>query len=163
MNYYEILGLNKNCSKKDIKKKYKTLAKLYHPDKGGDPEKFKKISQAYTILYDDETRNKYDNNYNLEIYETYVNPFDLFEEIIRKSDIVMVESKINNWLYNDFDIEDEINDSVFINKKDNYSHSIQTNIIIKDNKKYTKTILNENGIEKVIENVLDLNSNNISF
>ena len=158
MNYYEILDLNKNCSKKDIKKQYKTLAKIYHPDKGGDPEKFKQISEAYTVLSDYNSKIKYDNNYNLESYETYVNPFDLFEEVIKKSDILTLDSKINNWLYSDFDIEDKIDYSPIL-KKNNYSRSIRTEIYIKDNKKYTKKIIRENGKEKVFENFIDLNSN----
>ena len=73
-----------NCFNDEIKRKYKKLAKINHPDKGGDQEKFKQVSQAYTVLSDYNTRIKYDNNYNLEYYETYVNPFDLFEEVIRK-------------------------------------------------------------------------------
>ena len=59
---------------------------------------------------------KYDNNYPLEYYETYTNPFDLFDEIIRQSDIVFLQSK-NNWLYGDFDNEDDITKSVFFMKK----------------------------------------------
>lgn len=135
MNYYEILKLDKNCSKKDIKHKYKKLAKIYHPDKRGNPEKFKQISEAYTVLSDYNSRIKYDNNNILEAYETYVNPFDLFEEVIRKSDILTLDSKINNnWLYDDFDIEDKIDySSIF--KKNNYSISIRTEIFIKDNNK----------------------------
>ena len=113
MNYYKILDLDKNCSQKEIMKKYKKLALKYHPDKGGDQEKFKIIAEAYEVLSDNEKREKYDNNYPLEYYETYTNPFDLFDEIIRKSDIVFLQSKKNNWLYEDFDNEDNIENSVF--------------------------------------------------
>lgn len=113
MNYYEILGLKKKCKKKDIKIAYKKLAVKYHPDKGGDIEKFKKISEAYTVLYDDVKRLDYDNNNILESYDLYSNPYDLFEEVINKSDIVYLESKKNNWLYYDFDIEDDIKESIF--------------------------------------------------
>jgi len=58
--YYDILGVSKNCSKEDLKKEYKKLAILHHPDKGGDSEKFKEIAQAYQVLNDDEQRAKYD-------------------------------------------------------------------------------------------------------
>jgi len=40
---YEILGVQKNASMDDIKKAYRKLAIKNHPDKGGDPEKFKEI------------------------------------------------------------------------------------------------------------------------
>ena len=120
MNYYGILGLNKNCSQKDIIKNYKKLAKKNHPDKGGDEEIFKSIGEAYEILSDNEKREKYDNNYPLEYYEKYSNPFDLFDEIIRKSDIVFLESKKNNWLYEDFDNEDNIDNSIFFKNKLKY-------------------------------------------
>jgi len=59
-DYYEILGISKNSSKDEIKKAYKKLALKYHPDKGGDAEKFKEISEAYAVLSDDNKRNQYD-------------------------------------------------------------------------------------------------------
>ena len=46
-NNYEILGLQNMASEADIKKAYRSLALIHHPDKGGDPEKFKEIHQAY--------------------------------------------------------------------------------------------------------------------
>lgn len=62
-DYYEILGVDKNASKSEIKKAYRQLALKYHPDKNKDKgaeEKFKEISEAYAVLYDDEKRNLYD-------------------------------------------------------------------------------------------------------
>ncbi|MBI4154857.1 DnaJ domain-containing protein [Candidatus Woesearchaeota archaeon] len=62
-DYYEILGVNKSCSKDDIKKAYKKLAKKFHPDlnKTKDAEeKFKEISEAYAVLSDDQKRTTYD-------------------------------------------------------------------------------------------------------
>lgn len=50
MNYYEILGLEYNCTLDDIKKAFKTKAKVHHPDKGGDEETFKQLNEAYIKL-----------------------------------------------------------------------------------------------------------------
>jgi curved DNA-binding protein len=61
---YEILGVTKTTEKDEIKKKYKKLARKYHPDVNpGDKEaerKFKEISAAHAVLTDDEKRKLYD-------------------------------------------------------------------------------------------------------
>lgn len=62
MNYYQTLGLEKNATEMDIKNAYKKLALKNHPDRGGDEETFKKISEAYEVLSDKEKRMQYDNN-----------------------------------------------------------------------------------------------------
>ena len=63
-DYYEVLGINKNATKEEIKKAYWGLAKKYHPDVNKEDadaeEKFKEISEAYSVLSDDEQRGKYD-------------------------------------------------------------------------------------------------------
>jgi DnaJ homolog subfamily A member 2 len=59
---YKILGVSKTASQSEIKKAYMLLAKKEHPDKGGDPEKFKEISKAYEILSDEEKRGIYDEH-----------------------------------------------------------------------------------------------------
>ena len=120
MNYYEILGLKENCSQKSIKKRYKKLALKFHPDKNsGHEEKFKNIALAYEVLSDNEKRKKYDNNFPLDYFDLYSNPIDLFDKIIRKSDIIFLESKINNnSLYNDLNKQDNINQSIFFQKKE---------------------------------------------
>jgi len=57
---YEALGLQKGCSEGDVKKAYRKLAIKTHPDKGGDPEQFKKIQGAYDILSDQQKRQNFD-------------------------------------------------------------------------------------------------------
>ncbi len=59
-DYYKTLGVEKNASKDDIKKAFRTLAHKHHPDKGGDEQKFKEINEAYSVLSDDSKRAQYD-------------------------------------------------------------------------------------------------------
>ena len=62
MDLYEILSLQPNASHDDIKRAYKRLAKIYHPDKAtGNTEQFQKINYAYNILINDTTRCKYND------------------------------------------------------------------------------------------------------
>jgi DnaJ-class molecular chaperone len=59
-NLYSVLGVSKGADTEEIRKAYKSLAREHHPDKGGDPEKFKELSQAHEILSDDGKRRNYD-------------------------------------------------------------------------------------------------------
>ena len=53
---YEILGVSKNSTKEDIKKMYRKLAMKHHPDKGGNPEQFQEINNAYDELTSDKPK-----------------------------------------------------------------------------------------------------------
>jgi len=60
-DYYNILGVEKNASKDEIKKAYRKLAHKFHPDKStGDEGKFKEINEAYYVLGDEKRRSEYD-------------------------------------------------------------------------------------------------------
>ncbi len=65
-DYYEILGVDRSASEKDIKSAYRKLARKWHPDlhPAGEKEKaeeqFKKINEAYEVLIDPEKRKRYD-------------------------------------------------------------------------------------------------------
>jgi DnaJ-class molecular chaperone len=61
-DYYATLGIAKGASQADIKKAYKKLVKKYHPDKTDSPEaheKFKEVSEAYSVLGDEQKRAEY--------------------------------------------------------------------------------------------------------
>jgi len=59
-NYYDTLGVKKDASADDIKRAFRKLARKYHPDAGGDEEKFKQVNEAYEVLSDTEKRKQYD-------------------------------------------------------------------------------------------------------
>lgn len=63
-DYYEVLGVAKDVSEKDLKKAYRRVAMKFHPDRNPDnaeaEEKFKEASEAYEILSDSQKRAAYD-------------------------------------------------------------------------------------------------------
>ena len=63
-DYYEIVGVGRNASEKDIRQAFRRLARKYHPDMNPGNKQaeatFKEINQAYEVLSDPETRKKYD-------------------------------------------------------------------------------------------------------
>ena len=62
-DYYKILGIDKNADENTIKKAYRKLAKKYHPDTNAGnaqaAEKFKQITEAYSVLSDPEKKKMY--------------------------------------------------------------------------------------------------------
>jgi len=63
-DYYQILGLDKDASQKQIKEAYRKLAFKYHPNRNKEhpetAEKMKRVNEAYAVLSDTEKRGEYD-------------------------------------------------------------------------------------------------------
>ena len=63
-DFYATLGVSKDASDADVKKAYRKLARMYHPDQNPGDEaaekKFKEISEAYAVLSDPQERQEYD-------------------------------------------------------------------------------------------------------
>jgi molecular chaperone DnaJ len=63
-DYYEILGVDRNASKDDLKKAYRKLAMQFHPDRNPNnkeaEEKFKEAAEAYEVLSNDDKKARYD-------------------------------------------------------------------------------------------------------
>lgn len=76
MTLYEVLGLSKDADRDAIRKAYMKLSKQHHPDRGGDPEKFKEMSQAYEVLSDDSRRSVYDLTGSVDGQGAVGNPFE---------------------------------------------------------------------------------------
>tara|TARA_B100001559_G_scaffold264940_1_gene230930 strand:- start:505 stop:945 length:441 start_codon:yes stop_codon:yes gene_type:complete len=143
-DYYDILGVNKSSNKEEIKTAYKKLALKYHPDKNIDnkeeaEKKFKKISEAYEILSDDQKKYNYDNGQNIVIHNH--NPFDIFENIFKQH-------------HHSFNIDI----SNLHNMNSNFS-SVNTSTRIVGNKKITrieKTVQTPNGTQTTVEEKIEI-------
>lgn len=89
-NYYKILEVDFDCSKKEIKTSYRKLSLKYHPDKSKNEDFsiFNKITEAYKVLFNDKKRKEYDKksqfgkNYNEmeEFFSIDINKDDLYEQ-----------------------------------------------------------------------------------
>lgn len=103
IDHYKVLGVKEDASQEEIKKAFRDLSKIYHPDKNnGDQsseEKFKQINESYSILSDENKRREYElkrkfendnQNYDsifgrTEAYSAY----DIYRQFFNDSDINM--------------------------------------------------------------------------
>jgi DnaJ-class molecular chaperone len=78
MDPFNVLGVNRNSTEDEIKKQYRKLAMLHHPDKGGDSEKFKQVNDAYYKITnkDNEHRHAPDmTDFAREFFNMHANGF----------------------------------------------------------------------------------------
>tara|TARA_B100000131_G_C18021011_1_gene574575 strand:+ start:540 stop:1004 length:465 start_codon:yes stop_codon:yes gene_type:complete len=139
MNYYEILNVRNDATLKEINKSYHELSIRFHPDKNPNDkyseEKFKLISEAYSILSNYEKRIRYDNE---------INRNQFFENNIFGSNF----QRLMNFNH----IIDE--SKLLMNNQNSNSVSVTTTI--ENGIKKTKKITNNNGnvnIEEYEENI----------
>lgn len=80
-DYYKILGVDRNATASEIKKAYRKLAKEHHPDVSNKPdEKFKEISEAYSVLSDIDKRRNYDRGGSRSGFEGFNDFGDIFND-----------------------------------------------------------------------------------
>lgn len=96
IDLYESLKVDKKATLKEIKRAYRDLSKIHHPDKGGDEKEFHKIILAYEILGDPEKRVKYDNGedvFNMKDPLTFVysRARSIFKHIISKDNYRFID------------------------------------------------------------------------
>lgn len=157
MDFYEILQIDQNATDKDIKKAYRKLALIYHPDKpSGDEEKFKQINIAYEVLSNTQKKIKYDglNAANR------IKLFDLFNSIIPAKHSSTINLIIDFFYDNKNDLRNDLDSMDFttiknkiLNKlsessivdilRSTYSWNAKKNIIIDDD----DDIFTENNLD----------------
>ena len=64
LTHYQVLGVPRTASEREIKIAYRKAARLTHPDHGGDPAVFRKVTAAYEVLVDPAKRLHYDKSYS---------------------------------------------------------------------------------------------------
>jgi tetratricopeptide (TPR) repeat protein len=108
-NLYEVLGLTDDATEDEIRREFRTLAKKYHPDTSdADPEMFRRISHAYKVLSNEESRKDYDRtvrNFNDHTgsMESYINEYNvsadqalkMLKDLVRQTNLVKVRLKYN--------------------------------------------------------------------
>ena len=98
-NFYKKLGLDKNASITEIKSAYRLLAKKYHPDTGGDNEKFLALQLAWETLNDPQKRAAYDKLLtNDESYAVSKNKNWSSELKNKKNNSTSKDQDIKDWL-----------------------------------------------------------------
>ncbi len=142
-NYYKILSVGFTSTNKEIQKSYYKLSFIHHPDKSGDPEVFKDITDAYKTLCDPDLRKEYDSKSKFGAkYSEYSEFFDIdidfsYEkekshlENFKKNEVNNIQIEIDP---NDFDGSIEYERWVMCRSCDGTGKDLSSFIEIKDDK-----------------------------
>ncbi len=151
MNYYEILGVSDDSTLKEIKEKFHNLSMRYHPDKNPDDlyseEKYKQISEAYSVLSNYEKRKLYDHQ-RKPLMNNFERLLDMnmgppFQKLFNMNSLI--DDRLSNHRL--------IDDSLLLMDNSNISsNSVSVSTVIENGVKKTKKITNQNGIINVEEN-----------
>ena len=158
IDLYDTLNIQRDASKSDIKSAYRKLAKINHPDKKGNPEKFKEINQAYTVLYDEKSREIYDRtgqlpkNNDEKIISELMNLF--FQFIEQKGENIIYENVFQGMIFSLDNQKNQVNKNI---------EQLKSKIKIYENTKSRIKGKNEifiHALENIIQN-LNTNINNL--
>ena len=98
-NYYKELGLKQNATRNEIKSAYRLLAKKYHPDTGGDNEKFLALQLAWETLNDPHKKAIHDKSlFNNESYIVSKNENWSSELKNKKNNSTNKDQDIKDWI-----------------------------------------------------------------
>ncbi|XP_011266747.2 dnaJ homolog subfamily C member 10 [Camponotus floridanus] len=111
-DYYEILGINRSADQDEIRKAFKKLAIIYHPDKNNDDpnahDKFVRLTTAYEVLKDNNLRKKYDlygedglNNSNKkQTYHSWTSPYYYENSFMYEDDQYVINLEESDYFEN---------------------------------------------------------------
>ena len=151
MSYYDILEIPADATIHCIKKNYRRLALIYHPDKNNNKlasnDKFIKITEAYTILSNPETRRQYDLKHDL--YESNSDSFkDILNPFLKSIGLDSIKSQFDTFsklIELDTDLANKIFEKTL---EDLYAH-------ITNNKNYNNNLLKSQYRKLTIEYELE--------
>ena len=164
IDYYNILEVDIQATSDQIRSSYLKLAKKFHPDQGGHPEKFQMICKAYECLYNKESRKTYDLLYLKKSYEEinedeffrFKNDFRQFEVSNKK---VISENKLTEMMNEVFKDKENFSEKALndkdIEKRLNDISMERENQDIEYNNDKIKTVIEENELK--INDIYDYN------
>ena len=164
INYYDVLGLDRNSTDNEIKLAYRSLSKKYHPDKNiGNVEAeniFKNIAEAYSILSNVEKKAEYDTKSKFgKNYDEYFELFDINVDFSYEDEKTKLETFKRNEVWNiQIEIDDSFNGSieyerwVKCKKCDGSGKDLSAKIILRDDKgNITKMLDADDGCDFCFE------------
>lgn len=142
MDPYKELGISHTATEKEIKNAYRKLAIKHHPDKGGDPEKFKQIAAAYETLTNKDKKNIYDQFGSVN---SDIDPMDIFRQFSQMNSSFFIDpSNITTHQFSGF------NNHMFDNLFTSMGNMSNMNNCGGSSFSQTTTIIN--GVKKTVTN-----------